>query len=247
MAATLRRVPGPVGQKPGVGGTTPTSAVVRDVLLALGVAAPLFYVASDAFLGTRWVGYSYSGQVVSEWFAVDAPTRPLAVPLFVAYGVLSIAFGLRVWSSAGGTRSLRVVGAALIGKEVFGIVATVVAPMHMRGAGTTLSDTWHGYLTMLGAVCYLLAMGFGAAAFGRRFRIYSVATMVLLTVFGVLAGAEHARIAANLPTPTVGLWERVDIYATMVWIAVLAITSLRAQRRSGGEDRARGGVGHGAA
>jgi hypothetical protein len=123
------------------------------------------------------------------------------------------------------------VAAGLILKEVFGIGATVVAPMHMRGAGATLSDTWHGTLTMLGAVCYLLAMGFGAAAFGQRFRLYSIATMVVLTVFGVLAGMEHVRIAENLPTPTVGLWERIDIYATMLWITVLAITLLR--RRGG--------------
>jgi hypothetical protein len=196
-------------------------------LLALGVVGPLFYLASDALLGARWEGYSYAGQVVSEWFAVDAPTRSLAVPLFVAYGVLAIAFGVGVCASAGGRRALRVVGAGLILKEVFGIVATVVAPMHMRGAGATLSDTWHGILTMLGAICYLLVMGFGAAAFGQRFRLYSIATMMLLTVLGILAGMEHARIAENLPTPTVGLWERIDIYATMVWIAVLAVTLLR--------------------
>jgi hypothetical protein len=113
--------------------------------------------------------------------------------------------------------------------------------MHMRGAGPTLSDTWHGNLTILGALCYLLAMGFAATVLGPRFRVYSIATMGVLIVFGILAGAEHARIAANLPSPTVGLWERVGIYATMLWIAVLAVSLLRARRdgavgiREGGE------------
>jgi hypothetical protein len=97
----------------------------------------------------------------------------------LTYGVLAIAFGLGVWGSAGEKRALRVVAVGLIGKEVLGSVATLFAPIHLRealaaGEGS-LTDTWHGILTFGGALCYLLAMGFGATAFGKRFRLYSVA------------------------------------------------------------------------
>jgi hypothetical protein len=145
--------------------------------------------------------------------------------------VLAIAFGLGVWGSAGEKRALRVVAVGLIGKEVLGSVATLFAPIHLRealaaGEGS-LTDTWHGILTFGGALCYLLAMGFGATAFGKRFRLYSVATMLILVVFGVLTGLDQPRLEANLPTPWMGLWERIDIFATMLWIAVLAIALLR--------------------
>ena len=93
----------------------------------------------------------------------------------------------------------------------------------------SLTDAWHGILTFGGALCYLLAMGFGATAFGKRFRLYSIATMLILVVFGVLTGLDQPQLEANLPTPWMGLWERIDIFATMLWIVVLAIALLRAK------------------
>jgi hypothetical protein len=38
-------------------------------------------------------------------------------------------------------------------------------------------------------------------------------------------------MAANEPTPWMGIEERINIYATMLWVAVLAIGLLRAQKR----------------
>src|SRR5918993_4945768 len=94
----------------------PSGRKVRKVLLALGIVGPLFYVAADILLATRWEGYSYTDQTVSELFAIGAPTRPLAVPLMLTYGVLAIAFGLGIWISAGEKRALRVVAGGGGGK-----------------------------------------------------------------------------------------------------------------------------------
>jgi hypothetical protein len=221
------------GRRPVHGQIRPSGRMVRKVLLALGIVGPLFYVAIDILLATRWEGYSYTDQTVSELFAIGAPTRPLAVPLMLTYGVLAIAFGLGVWGSAGEKRALRVVAVGLIAKEVLGSVATLFAPIHMREAlaagEATASDAWHGILTFGGALCYLLAMGFGATAFGKWFRFYSIATMLIFVVFGVMTGLDQPQLEANLPTPWMGLWERIDIFATMLWIAVLAIALLRTQ------------------
>ena len=101
--------------RPILGRITPSGSMVRKVLLALGIVGPLFYVATDILLATRWKGYSYTDQTVSELFAIGAPTRPLAVLLMLTYGVLAIAFGLGVWASAGEKRALRVVAVGLIG------------------------------------------------------------------------------------------------------------------------------------
>jgi hypothetical protein len=75
----------------------------------------------------------------------------------------------------------------------------------------------------------MVAIGFGATAFGKRFRLYSIATMVILVVFGVLTGVDAPRVQANLPTPWLGVWERISIAVDMLWVAVLAITLLRVQ------------------
>ena len=76
----------------------------------------------------------------------------------------------------------------------------------------------------------MLAVRFAAAAFGKRFRLYSSApTLVLFFVFGAVTGMEGPRVAANLPTPWIGIWERIIIAAQMLWLEVLAVTLLRNQ------------------
>jgi hypothetical protein len=230
MSAVVQIRPGEVPGSLDRGASKPDR--VRTALLALGIVGPLFYVASDVLLATRWEGYSSLHQTVSELFAIGAPTRPLAVVLMVAYGALAIAFGVGVWQSADGKFALRVVGGGLIGKEMLGIVATAIIPIHVRGMEGTLSDTLHGALTFAGALCYLLAMGFAATTLGKRFRLYSIVTMLVLVAFGMLAGLEIPGIATNQPTPWVGLWERIDIYATLAWIAALAVGLLLTRGQS---------------
>jgi hypothetical protein len=38
-----------------------------------------------------------------------------------------------------------------------------------------------------------------------------------------------ARIAANPPTPWVGVWERINISVFLLWVVVLAVALLRTQ------------------
>jgi hypothetical protein len=99
--------------------------------------------------------------------------------------------------------------------------------MHLRGAESTLTDTMHVILTVVTVLLILLIIGFGAAADGKRFRLYSIATILILFVCGAWAFLDAPRIAANLPTPWVGVRERINIYGYMLWMVVLAIALLR--------------------
>jgi hypothetical protein len=204
--------------------------MVRKILLGCGIVSSVLYVATVVLAPRRWEGYSSSSQTVSELFAINAPTKPLVVPLFLTYSVLVIAFGMGVWASAGRKLALRVAAVGLIGKEVLGFVVTLFFPIHLRGVKATLTDNMHGILTSVGVLFMLLAIGFGAAAFGKRFRIYSIATFLMLVVGGVLTGLDQPKLEPNLPTPWMGVWERFNIYAYMLWVVVLAIALLRAQK-----------------
>jgi hypothetical protein len=75
----------------------------------------------------------------------------------------------------------------------------------------------------------LLQSGSGFAVFGKRFRLYSIATILILLVFGALTGLDAPRIEANLPTPWVGLWQRIVIWGFLLWVVVLAISLLCVQ------------------
>ncbi len=199
-------------------------AGLERVLLACGIAAPLLYVAMLVLVPMGWEDYSSASQTVSELSAIGAPTRALWVPLGIVYNLLVAAFGWGIWASTRGNRGLRVVGGLMLASGVFGLFWP---PMHLRGAEFTLTDTLHIVWTMVSGLLTLVAMGFAAAAFGNRFRRYSIATLVLLVATGAMTGVDAPRIQANLPTPWVGVWERINIGIWMLWLMVPAIVLLR--------------------
>lgn len=201
--------------------------VVRGVLLLCGILSSLLYVVTTVLAAMRWEGYSSISQTVSELFAIDAPSRSLVVPLFLTHNALLIAFAIGVWGSAGRRRALRVTGGLLIAIGVVGSVATPFFPIHRRGVEETLTDTMHAVLTGVIVVFILLAVGFAAGAFGKTFRLYSIMTLVALLVFGALAGMQAPQLAANEPTPWLGLFERVNIGGYLLWLLVLAVALMR--------------------
>jgi hypothetical protein len=203
--------------------------MVRKARLVCGILASLLYVATLVLAAMRWESYSSISQTMSELIAIDAPTRPLVVPLFSAHALLVFAFGGGVWQSGARKPALRAAAGLIVGKEVLGLVVTLFAPMHMRGVEATLTDTMHVILTMVGVLCMLFGMGFAATVFGRRFRLYSILTIIIFVVFGTLAGLDGARLAVNLPTPWLGVWERMNVFGYMLWVVVLAIILLRAE------------------
>lgn len=202
---------------------------MRKIMLICGILSSLLYIATDVLAATLWEDYSPVSQTVSELIAINAPTRPLVVPLFVAYSLLVYAFGLGAWRSSGRNRALRFTGGLLIGKEILGLVVTIFFPIHLRGVEGTSVDTMHGILTGVGVLFILLAIGFGATPFGPRFRLYSIVTIVMLVVFGLLTGVDAPRIGADQSTPWMGVFERVAISGFLIWVMALAITLLRAE------------------
>ncbi len=82
--------------------------MVRKILLTCGIVAALLYVVTTILGAMRYPGYSSTAHSVSELFAIDAPSKPFVDPLFVAYSLLWVAFGVGVWQSAGRNRALRI-------------------------------------------------------------------------------------------------------------------------------------------
>jgi hypothetical protein len=207
---------------------------VRRGLLLCGVASSLYYALMTAYVTSQAEGYSSLSQVVSELSAIDAPTRGLWVTLGVPYMLLLMAFGWGVWLSAGPSRALRAVGALYVAEALIG---AFWPPMHLRGAETTLTDTLHIVWTAGWLAVMLTAMGLSAAVLGRRFRIYTFATLATFVAFGVLTSIEAPNLPAGLPTPYLGLWERINMGAGMLWIAVLALALVRREGPFASESR----------
>jgi hypothetical protein len=205
--------------------------MLRKFLLGCGIASSALYVAADVLASLRYEGYRYADQMISELLANGAPTRPFMVATSILYNLLVAAFAVGVWMSAGGKRAARITAVLLLGFAAVSMAGGLVFQMDRREVLAAGEETaragLHGPVTLVMSLFLLGAMGFGATLFGLRFRWYTYATILTLIVFGALTSLSIPRIAANEPTPWMGAIERVNIYATMLWVAVLALALWR--------------------
>ena len=108
-----------------------------------------------------------------------------------------------------------------------------IFPMHMRGAEAKFTDTMHVTLAGVGVIFVLLALGFGTAAYRNSFRFYTIGTILTLFFTGLMAFLYAPEVSANLPTPWLGLMERISTYVYDLWQVVLAVVLLREEERTG--------------
>jgi len=208
--------------------------MLRRILLICGVVSSVLYAVVDVLGSLRYPGYRYTEQQFSELTAQGSPVRPLMVALSVIpYTLLVAAFAVGVFTSAPKKRAGTITAAMLLGYAAFGMVGGWFTPMRTREALAAgergLRNAMHVPTTAVMSVFMVLAMGFGATLLGKRFRYYSYATLAILIVFGVVTSLQAGKMVANEPTPWMGVTERINIYATMLWVAMLAIGLLRAK------------------
>lgn len=213
------------------------TTTMRRTLLTCGILSSLWYMAINIFVPMQYEGYSMLSMAPSELSAIGAPTRVLWGLMVLLYPLLFAAFGWGVLqvSSSGqydsqGSRYLRVVGNSII---LYCVLNFYWPPMHVReviaaGRGS-LTDNLHIAWAVMTLLFMTLLMGFGAAASGRKFRVYTLTTFVVFLLCGVLTFMESPGLEAGLPTPLMGLWERINIAAFMVWVIVFAAGLLRSR------------------
>ena len=213
---------------PGLTARRLPTATLERILLLCGVISSALFIATDIAGGLSYPGYDFTSQAISELMAVGAPSEPVVDPLFLVYDALIVAFGVGVLRVPGShRRRLRLTGCLLIGYGLVGSTGPTLFEMHQRGTSNVSGDLAHIIVTGVIVLLTLVAIAVAAFAFGRRFRRYSFATLLIMLVAGVISAPYGARLAAGETTPGFGIIERIDVYASLVWIAVLAIALLR--------------------
>ena len=202
---------------------TSQASILTNLLLDCGIVATVLYVAANVITVLAYPGYEWTSQTVSELSAIDAPTRSIWNSLMLPYGLLMFAFGWGVWLAAGRNRLLRFAAVMLL---VGTIVGAFWPPMHQRevlaAGGGTMTDTLHIAFTAFWAVFSLCAMIATAKAIKGTFGFFTFVAVMVLIVFGALTGLASPDMEKNLPTPMIGVWERVNMAAYFLWVMVLA-------------------------
>ncbi len=201
--------------------------MVRKVLLFCGALSPVLYAISDVMAGMYWEGYSFRDQTISELGAIGAPSRTLFTVLLLCVYGLMVAFGVGVRKSAGGNRRLRIVGGLLVGLGLMALTVGQFAAMRTRGTEQGLAGAMHLIEGMAAMLMIFTAMAVAATTLGRRFRFYTVATIIQALAFGGWALSDAPKIGQGVATPWVGVKERIFWYGYQSWFIVLAFALLR--------------------
>ena len=200
-------------------------------LLICGILAAPIFILTDIIAATLiYPGYDYSAQQVSELSAIGAPSRDFWMIMGYPYNLLTLAFAGGIWLAAGRRTGLKVTAALIVLFAANSFLWGWIAPMHMRGTRFTETDTRHIAFAVSAVVLMVGFITAGALALGRKFRIYSGITVAGMLTAGGIVSTQIAAIAANQPTPWMGLVERVSVYSPMIWMLVLAIVLLREGR-----------------
>lgn len=203
----------------------------RQVLLACGMAAPLLYALADGLAGRRSEGYSFRDQTISELGAVGAPQRFLfSALLFIVYALM-VAFGIGIWKASEGSPRLKTVGGLIVGVGVMALTVGQLAAMEPRGIEQGLAGAMHLVEGLAAMILVFASMAIAATALGRWFGFYTGATIVVAIGCGIWSAMEIPRVEQGVPTPWLGVKERLFWYGYQSWYIVLAIMLLRRSTR----------------
>jgi len=197
-------------------------ALVLAVIPAVGL-----YVIADVLSAILYDGYSYADQAISELSAFGSPVRPLMVTAILIHGVLLLVFSVGLLRVARRRSALWWIGAiGVAGFAVVGIPNHTFWAMSSRGMATGFNDTMHMTLSMVFGVIVMAQIVLSAVAYRGWFRLYALATVVVVAVFGIASGMAMQGIDQN-DTPWAGAFERINAYAYFAWLVVLAVMVVR--------------------
>ena len=103
--------------------------------------------------------------------------------------------------------------------------------MSSRWLERSFTDTMHETLTFAWLPIIFAAVALAAVADQGWFRLYSLATVLVLMGFGAASGLAIQGLEEN-DTPWAGVFERINAYALMAWFVVLAVTVMRRPLRA---------------
>ena len=202
-----------------------------NMMLLCGIISSVYYIVINIITPTHYPGYQIDAQTVSELSAIGAPSRKIWVLLCSFYSFLIIVFGMGIYVITEGNKRMKLIGALMF---FYGVSGFFWPPMHQReviaAGNATITDTLHLVFAGLTVVLMMTMIGLGVFSLGKKFRMYSILSIVALIIFGTLTGIDSKNISTGQPTPMIGIWERINISIFMIWVSVLSVDLLRSKK-----------------
>jgi hypothetical protein len=206
----------------------------NKILMLCGMLAPMVDVIAVISGGILRPSYSHRSQFVSELIESGASNKSLLNPLFALYNLLTIAFGIglftrvRAMNKHKGKLSGSLGALILLAEGIFGFL-TVFFPQDPRGAPVTSRGKIHIAMAGLSSLAtiltiFLMDFWFRTIARWRGYSIYSFMSATVVFISGGLAAYTGATLS-----PILGLMERITIGGFLQWLFVVALKLYSAQ------------------
>lgn len=203
------------------------SQTVQNLALLSGMASSVFYVIMCIIAAAAYPGYSSFSQTVSELSAIGAPTVSLWNKLRLVYALLAMFSAWGFWIGSADNQPLRTAGIAMF---VYAFATLFWPPMHPReilaAGGSGLTDTLHITFTFVAVILMMSVMILAAPAFGKAFRLYTLISIGIMVIFGLLTSTMTTAMQENRPTPWMGVGERICIGSYLAWVIILSLKTL---------------------
>ncbi|MCZ2845165.1 MAG: DUF998 domain-containing protein [Candidatus Bathyarchaeota archaeon] len=201
----------------------------KKLLFYGGIFGPLVFLLVDIIGGIITPDYNYIINAVSELIQAGSKNTYLLSPFFLISAIMTVAFGIGMLLNYKDRRSKLLFTASIliITTGIFSGLTGTIFPMDPFNSEMTFAGIMHIILTGISAVFVMLlilmiGIGFHREKQWKSFRLYSIITVIIMVVFG---GLTPALIMNSIPL--LGFFERIVIYAYLLWFFVLAFKLLK--------------------
>lgn len=196
----------------------------KKLLCYGGILGPIVFLLNDVIGSIVTKGYNPIVNAVSELSQAGAENAVFSSVLFLIAAIMLIifGFGITLHFKFKQSKLLYLGGIDVIFLGVFSALSGTVFPMDPFGEEATFAGKMHIILTGLNIILVISAIlmigiGLYKVKKWKSFGSYSMITVVIMAIFGVLTSVL---VTSNIEL--LGLFERITIYAYQSWMFVLA-------------------------
>jgi hypothetical protein len=201
--------------------------MLRKLLLACGLSAPILYVITVIAGAALRPDYSHITNAISELLSNGAPNKVLLDLIFNIYGALLLLFAVGGYLALKEAPHIcRAAMVVFIAIQIFSF-SWGFFPMDASGAPATFAGVIHntiGGIVAFSAIMMPLMMGFGMRRVGgsQAYAAFALTASAIIFCSGLLG-----IILAGQGIPVFGLFERITIGSYEIWIFVTATKLLK--------------------
>jgi hypothetical membrane protein len=195
---------------------------MKKILSLFGLIGVVFYFLHVFFGSLFYTGYNPLAQAISDLTASNSPSRSIAMPFSLLYGIFTVIFSFCFFIYF----KHKINKCVTLGAGVFCIM-TIISffgytffPLSESGYAETFQDKMHIVVTIIVVLFTIIALLLFIFGFLKTEKIKYLGMISLCTFLLLLTGALLINI---LPKEYFGIAERINVYSIVIYTGVISL------------------------